>query len=66
MNVWAKMITALRGGAHEMGEAVVDGQALRILDQELRDAAEEVRKKQRGFGLDYCSPKVKCRKVCRL
>ncbi|MEL7449547.1 MAG: PspA/IM30 family protein [Pseudomonadota bacterium] len=43
MNVWAKMITALRGGVNEAGEAVVDSQALRILDQEIRDAAEELR-----------------------
>lgn len=43
MNIWAKMITALRGGATEMGEAIVDTQALRILDQEVRDASEELR-----------------------
>lgn len=42
MNVWAKMITALRGGMNEAGEAVVDTQALRILDQEVRDASEEL------------------------
>lgn len=43
MNVWAKMITALRGGATEMGEAIVDTQALRILDQEVRDASAELK-----------------------
>ena len=42
MNVWAKMMTALRGGITEAGEAVVDSQALRILDQEVRDASEEL------------------------
>lgn len=42
MNIWAKMITALRGGATEVGEAIVDTQALRILDQEVRDASEEL------------------------
>lgn len=42
MNVWAKMLTALRGGVNEAGEAIVDSQALRILDQELRDAADEI------------------------
>lgn len=36
-------MTALRGGVNEAGEAVVDSQALRILDQELRDAAEELK-----------------------
>jgi len=42
MNIWAKMMTALRGGVSEAGEAVVDSQALRILDQEVRDAAEQL------------------------
>jgi phage shock protein A len=43
MNIWSKMITALRGGVNEAGEAIVDGQALRILDQEVRDAGEELK-----------------------
>ena len=42
MNIWAKMMTALRGGVNEAGEAIVDSQALRILDQEVRDAASEL------------------------
>ncbi len=40
MNIWAKMMTALRGGVNEAGEAIVDSQALRILDQEVREASE--------------------------
>lgn len=43
MNIWAKMIMALQGGVNEVGEAFVDGQALRILDQEVREAAEELK-----------------------
>lgn len=43
MNVLEKMLTALRGGATEAGEAIVDSQALRILDQEIRDAYEELK-----------------------
>lgn len=42
MNIWAKMITALRGGVHDLGETIIDGQALRILDQEVREASEEL------------------------
>jgi len=42
MNVIEKMLTALRGGATEAGEAIVDSQALRILDQEIRDASQEL------------------------
>jgi phage shock protein A len=44
MNIWAKMMTALRGGVNEAGESIVDSQALRILDQEVRDAAEGLKK----------------------
>jgi len=36
------MITALKGGVNEIGESVVDEHALRILDHEIRDAAEEL------------------------
>ena len=38
MNIWAKVATAVRGGVNEAGEAIVDRQALRIFDQEIRDA----------------------------
>jgi phage shock protein A len=38
MSIWKKVVTAVRGGVNEAGEAIVDHQALRILDQEIRDA----------------------------
>jgi phage shock protein A len=38
MSIFTKLFTLLRGGAHEAGAAVVDANALRILDQEIRDA----------------------------
>ncbi len=38
MSIWNKLMTAIRGGATEVGEAIIDQQALRILDQEIRDA----------------------------
>ncbi|WDH55936.1 PspA/IM30 family protein [Pseudomonas chlororaphis] len=37
-SIWNKLFTALRGGANEVGESIADQQALRILDQEIRDA----------------------------
>lgn len=49
MNILAKMMTALRGGANEAGEAIVDSQALRILDQEVRDAYEELKQSKDGL-----------------
>lgn len=44
MGIWGKLLTAVRGGATEAGEAIVDNQALRILDQEIRDADSELHK----------------------
>jgi len=37
--LWKKLLTAARGAGSEVGEAIVDAQAFRILDQELRDAS---------------------------
>jgi phage shock protein A len=44
MSIWAKVATAIRGGVSEAGEAIADNQALRIMDQEIRDADSELRK----------------------
>ncbi len=42
MSILAKLVTAMKGAATEAGEAVVDQQALRILDQEMRDAEKQL------------------------
>ncbi len=44
MSIWMKLVTAVRGGANEAAEAVADNQAMRILDQEIRDADNALRK----------------------
>ena len=44
MSIWAKVATAVRGGVSEAGEAIVDNQVLRILDQEIRDADNDIGK----------------------
>ncbi len=44
MSIWARVATAVRGGVSEAGEAIADHQALRILDQEIRDADNELSK----------------------
>ncbi|WP_108787083.1 PspA/IM30 family protein [Erythrobacter sp. Alg231-14] len=43
MSVWGKLFTAVRGGVNEAAEGVADSQAMRILDQELRDADNSLR-----------------------
>ncbi|MCL7421726.1 MAG: PspA/IM30 family protein [Methylobacter sp.] len=42
MNLLNKLLTALRGAATETGEALVDSQGIRILEQEIRDAKEHL------------------------
>lgn len=44
MNILSKLMTAMRGGMNELGEATMETQAMRILDQEVRDAGEELKK----------------------
>ena len=58
MNVWSKMMTALRGGVNEAGEIIVDSQALRILDQEVRDAAEELKRSKDSLASIIARQKV--------
>jgi len=63
MNIWSKMITALRGGVNEAGEAIIDAQALRILDQEIRDASEELNKSKDGLASIIAQQKLAEEKV---
>ncbi|PID62169.1 MAG: phage shock protein A [Gammaproteobacteria bacterium] len=42
MNILKKIITAIRGGTREIGEAIVDSQGTRIFAQEIEDAKESL------------------------
>jgi phage shock protein A len=42
MSIFKKIVTAIRGGASEAGEAIVDLNAIRIFEQELRDSNKEI------------------------
>jgi phage shock protein A len=42
MNIWEKLMTALRGGVREAGEAIIDSQAMRILEQEISESADDL------------------------
>lgn len=66
MNIWAKMMTALRGGVNEAGEAIVDNQALRILDQEVRDASEELKQSKDSLAEIMARQKLAQEKCTRL
>ena len=49
MSIFRKIITALRGGATEAGEAIVDANATRIFAQEIRDAENHLTKAKRDL-----------------
>jgi len=42
MSIFKKIITAVRGGAREAGEAVVDANSTRIFEQEIRDSEKHI------------------------
>jgi len=42
MNIFKKIITAVRGGAREAGEAIVDANSTRIFEQEIRDSEKHI------------------------
>ncbi len=44
MSVLKKIMTAVRGGAREVGESIVDANATRIFEQEIKDAETHLRK----------------------
>ena len=44
MSIFSKIITALRGGASEVGESIVDANSTRIFAQEIRDAENHLTK----------------------
>jgi len=49
MNVITKLLTSLRGGARELGEAVVDTQAMRIFEQEIEDSKTSLAEAKEGL-----------------
>ena len=66
MSIWAKVATAVRGGVNEAGEAIADNQALRILDQEIRDADSELGKSKDALTGIIAKRKLADKKVASL
>jgi len=44
MSILSKLFTAVRGGAREAGEAIVDANAVRIFEQEIVDSKSHIKK----------------------
>ncbi|MFQ3312552.1 MAG: phage shock protein A [Colwellia sp.] len=49
MSIFKKIMTAIRGGASEAGEAIIDANATRIFEQEIRDAGNHLTKAKRDL-----------------
>ena len=63
MSILAKIATAIRGGATEAGEAFIDNQALRILDQDIREADSELGKSKDALAGIIAKRKLADKKV---
>ena len=42
MSIFNKIFTALRGGASEIGETIIDANGIRIFEQEIRDSEKNI------------------------
>lgn len=49
MGLFNKIITAIRGGAREIGETIVDANGLRIFEQEIKDSEENLEKAKKDL-----------------
>ena len=49
MSIFQKLFTALRGGAREAGEGIVDANAIRIFEQEIVDAKAALNQAKKGL-----------------
>ncbi|MEW6998874.1 PspA/IM30 family protein [Colwelliaceae bacterium BS250] len=49
MSIFKKIMTAIRGGANEVGEGIIDANATRIFEQEIRDAENHLTKAKRDL-----------------
>ena len=49
MSILKDMFAALKGAGNEMGEAIIDANAVRILEQEIREAEEAINKARQSL-----------------
>lgn len=49
MSIFKKLFTVLKGGATEIGEAIIDANSTRIFEQEIRDADNHLTKAKRDL-----------------
>ncbi len=49
MSIFQKLFTAIRGGAREVGEGLVDANAIRIFEQEIHDSEQALAAAKKGL-----------------
>jgi phage shock protein A len=63
MSVFKKLMTAIRGGATEIGESIVDANGIRIFEQEIRDAKEHIQTAKKDLTTVMAEQAAATRKV---
>lgn len=63
--MFGKILTAIRGGANEVGEKIVDSQGMRILEQEIRDSKAEIDKAESQLAKVIADSKITEGKVAK-
>ncbi|WP_371186482.1 PspA/IM30 family protein [Thalassotalea maritima] len=66
MSIFKKIMTAIRGGATEIGEGIVDANSTRIFEQEIRDAENHLTKAKRDLTSVMAQQMAASREVDRL
>jgi phage shock protein A len=66
MSIFKKIMTAIRGGASEVGESIIDSNATRIFEQEIRDAENHLTKAKRDLTGVMAQQMASSREVDRL
>jgi phage shock protein A len=66
MSIFKKIMTAIRGGASELGETIVDANSTRIFEQEIRDAENHLTKAKRDLTGVMAQQMAASREVDRL
>ncbi|WP_338589698.1 PspA/IM30 family protein [Shewanella khirikhana] len=66
MGILNKILTAFRGGANEVGQSIVDANATRIFEQEIRDAEKHLTKAKRDLSEVMAKEMAAAREVDRL
>ncbi|WP_419534108.1 PspA/IM30 family protein [Endozoicomonas sp.] len=66
MSIWSKVMTALKGATNEVGEAIADSNALRILDQEIREASDQLQQSKTQLAGIMAKQKLSSQKCVEL